>query len=233
MASAGAPGLVVGEVSDLGPLSAQSVVMSQESTIPFVPASPAPEGVGGADGGDGGETTDVMLDAPPGVPVPAETVLDHHTPAPLGRGRTRERERDRDRAGHSFPLRQHNPVEGDLAAAAAAVAALHAATGPEAAVSVDALRTHECSPEKKAKLSSGTKMPPPAFGGLGELKARQEAEGQRVRGTIPHCFMVVARLQLPKLQLPLTRRPLAWVLRSFTWMLSRRGWMLSGVTLGK
>ncbi|CAE7254989.1 unnamed protein product, partial [Symbiodinium microadriaticum] len=156
-----------------------------ESTIPFMPASPAPDGLGGGAGGDDGETADVMLDAPPGVPVPAETMLDHPTPAPLGRGRTRERERERDRAGHTFPLRQNNPVEGDLVAAAAAVAALHAATEPEVAVSVDALRTHEHSPEKKAKVSSGTKMPPPAFGGTGGGRLKGKWRGKRFRAPSP------------------------------------------------
>ena len=163
--------------------------MSQESTVPFVVASPGPEAEGeGRDVGDGGDGADVMLDAPPGVPVPAETVLDHPTPAPLGRGRTRERERERDRSGAGFPLRLNNPAEGDLAAAAAAVAALHAATGPEAAVSVDALRTHESSPEKKAKFSSGTKMPPPAFGGTSGGESLGGRGGAKGSGHHPPLF---------------------------------------------
>ena len=95
LASTGALGLVVRCLTLVLSLSVGLSVMSQESTIPFVPASPAPEGVGGDVDGDGDETADVMLDAPPGVPAPAETVLDHPTPAPLGRGRTRERERER------------------------------------------------------------------------------------------------------------------------------------------
>ncbi|CAE7942834.1 pol [Symbiodinium sp. KB8] len=170
----------------LSPSAVGVLVMSQESTVPFVVASPGPEAEGeGRDVGDGGDGADVMLDAPPGVPVPAETVLDHPTPAPLGRGRTRERERERDRSGAGFPLRLNNPAEGDLAAAAAAVAALHAATGPEAAVSVDALRTH---PEKKAKFSSGTKMPPPAFGGTSGGESLGGRGGAKGSGHHPPLF---------------------------------------------
>ena len=137
--------------------------MTEETTLPFGVSSPR-----GEEGGESGELAAdaAMLDAPAPHPVLQETALDARSDDSR-RGRTRERTARTGHEANKFPLRAQALDPTDLASAAAAAEALAAATA-HVDLSVDDLRSKEgASPEKKAKLSATTKMPPaPAFGGL-------------------------------------------------------------------